>query len=117
MVHATERIGVVEVPLGQWWRRRIAHVFAFPGSRPEGRNVMATLVLQAAGTALGSLLGPVGALVGGALGALGGSVVDQRLFGTGRSVEGPRLDSVAFQGGAEGTPLPRVYGGFGSPAP
>ncbi|MQT12315.1 baseplate multidomain protein megatron [Segnochrobactrum spirostomi] len=71
---------------------------------------MATLVLQAAGTALGGLLGPVGALVGGALGALGGSVVDQSLFGTGRSVEGPRLDSVAFQGGAEGTPLPRVYG-------
>lgn len=31
MVHATERIGVVEVPLGPWWRRRIAHVFAFPG--------------------------------------------------------------------------------------
>ncbi|MQT12316.1 NlpC/P60 family protein [Segnochrobactrum spirostomi] len=31
MVHATERIGVVEVALGPWWRRRIAYAFAFPG--------------------------------------------------------------------------------------
>ena len=30
MVHATETAGVHEAPLGPWWRRRIAGVFAFP---------------------------------------------------------------------------------------
>ena len=31
MVHAMERVGVVEVNLGMWWRRRIAGIFSFPG--------------------------------------------------------------------------------------
>ena len=31
MVHAVERIGVVEVNLGFWWQRRLVGVFAFPG--------------------------------------------------------------------------------------
>lgn len=31
MVHAVEGIGVVEVPLAQWWKRRIAGVFSFHG--------------------------------------------------------------------------------------
>lgn len=31
MVHAVEGSGVVEVPLGRWWRRRIAGAFSFPG--------------------------------------------------------------------------------------
>ncbi|MEL7542677.1 MAG: NlpC/P60 family protein [Pseudomonadota bacterium] len=31
LIHAQERVGVVEVPLTQWWRRRIAAVFQFPG--------------------------------------------------------------------------------------
>lgn len=30
MVHAAERVGVVEVPLGRWWWRRVAGVFSFP---------------------------------------------------------------------------------------
>ncbi|ADZ71343.1 NlpC/P60 family protein [Polymorphum gilvum] len=34
LVHAYERVGVVESPLVPAWRRRIAHVFAFPGARP-----------------------------------------------------------------------------------
>ena len=70
---------------------------------------MATLVLQAAGAAVGGLFGPIGALVGGALGAVAGAAVDQRLF-AGPAASGPQLGGVAFQGGAEGTALPRVYG-------
>jgi len=31
LVHALERIGVVEVPLTPWWQRRIAAAFALPG--------------------------------------------------------------------------------------
>jgi NlpC/P60 family putative phage cell wall peptidase len=31
MVHAVERIGVIEVPVGRWWQRHIAGAFAFPG--------------------------------------------------------------------------------------
>lgn len=30
-VHAYDGAAVVESPLGPWWRRRIAHAFAFPG--------------------------------------------------------------------------------------
>lgn len=30
MVHAQEKVGVVEVHLGPWWRRRIAGLFRFP---------------------------------------------------------------------------------------
>ncbi len=30
-VHAMEGAAACEVPLGHWWRRRIAGVFAFPG--------------------------------------------------------------------------------------
>ncbi|MFT6657622.1 NlpC/P60 family protein [Maritalea sp.] len=29
-IHAQERIGVVEVPLSNWWRRRIVAQFSFP---------------------------------------------------------------------------------------
>jgi NlpC/P60 family putative phage cell wall peptidase len=31
LVHAVEGAPVAEVPLGPWWRRRIAAAFAFPG--------------------------------------------------------------------------------------
>ncbi len=31
MVHAVERMGVVEVSFGLWWQRRLVGVFAFPG--------------------------------------------------------------------------------------
>ncbi|MBJ3774812.1 baseplate multidomain protein megatron [Acuticoccus mangrovi] len=71
---------------------------------------MATLVLQAAGQAVGGLLGPVGAIVGRAAGALAGNIIDQRLFGetTHRSVG--RIDDVSVQTAAEGDPISRVYG-------
>ena len=33
MIHAMEGVSVSEVPLVGWWRRRIAGVFSFPGTR------------------------------------------------------------------------------------
>lgn len=33
MIHAMEGRPVAEVPLGLWWRRRIAAAFAFPGDQ------------------------------------------------------------------------------------
>lgn len=69
---------------------------------------MATLVLQAAGVAIGGLFGPIGAIVGGAVGAMAGYAVDQSLFG--RDIEGPRLSDLSVQRSEEGTPVPRVYG-------
>lgn len=72
---------------------------------------MATLVLQAAGAAIGSALGgPIGAIIGRAAGALAGSAIDQRLFGGSRHVEGPRLTTLAGLAATEGSPVPRVYG-------
>ena len=31
MVHSQEGLGVVEIPLGRWWRRRAVAAFRFPG--------------------------------------------------------------------------------------
>jgi len=44
---------------------------------------MATLLFQAAGAALGSVFGPVGAIIGRAAGAFAGSVVDHALLSRG----------------------------------
>jgi len=30
LIHAQENVGVVEVPMGAWWRRRIVGLFSFP---------------------------------------------------------------------------------------
>lgn len=70
---------------------------------------MATLVLQAAGAALGSVFGPVGAIAGRALGALAGSLVDQALFSTPSTPTG-RLANARISGPEEGTAIPRIYG-------
>jgi NlpC/P60 family putative phage cell wall peptidase len=32
LVHAQEGLGVIEIELGRWWRRRAAAAFAFPGA-------------------------------------------------------------------------------------
>ncbi|MCX5493086.1 glycoside hydrolase/phage tail family protein [Kaistia dalseonensis] len=69
---------------------------------------MATLVLQAAGAALGGLFGPIGATIGAAAGALAGYAVDQALFG--QTVEGARLADLNVQRSEEGAAIPRVYG-------
>ncbi|WP_025029955.1 baseplate multidomain protein megatron [Nitratireductor aquibiodomus] len=71
---------------------------------------MATLVLQAAGAFIGGLLGPVGATIGTAAGALAGYVVDRALFGGSQHYEGPRLSAARPFSGEEGAPLPRLYG-------
>ncbi len=71
---------------------------------------MATLVLQAAGAAVGSLFGPVGAIAGRALGALAGYAVDSALFGTHSTREGSRLSDLDPQTSREGAAIPRVYG-------
>ncbi len=71
---------------------------------------MATLVLQAAGAAIGSLFGPIGTLVGRAVGGLAGYAVDQAVFGTTRTVEGARLADLNVQASREGAAIPRVYG-------
>lgn len=70
---------------------------------------MATLLFQAAGAALGSVFGPVGAIIGRAAGALAGSVVDRALIG-GSTERGPRLSTARIPGADEGTAINRVYG-------
>jgi len=75
---------------------------------------MATLVLQVAGSALGTAVGgPFGAMIGRSLGAIAGASLDQGLFGGGggtRIVEGPRLKEIDGLASTEGAPIPRVYG-------
>jgi hypothetical protein len=77
---------------------------------------MATLVLSAAGTALGagfggSVLGLSGAVIGRAIGATIGQAIDQRVLGQGsRAVEGPRVERFRLNGAGEGQGVPRVWG-------
>nr|WP_320142790.1 glycoside hydrolase/phage tail family protein [uncultured Cohaesibacter sp.] len=72
---------------------------------------MTTLVLKTVGGVVGgALFGPLGAAIGGALGAVGGYQIDQTLFGSSRSVEGPSLSDLTVQSSTEGASIPRVYG-------
>lgn len=72
---------------------------------------MATVVLQAAGAAVGTMLGgPVGGMIGRALGAVAGSMIDQQVFGGARTVKGPRLSDLRVMGSSEGAPVPRIWG-------
>ncbi|MFQ6548838.1 glycoside hydrolase/phage tail family protein [Aestuariibius sp. 2305UL40-4] len=77
---------------------------------------MATLVLSAAGMAIGgsiggSVLGLSTAVIGRAAGAALGRVIDQRLMGAGsEAVEVGRIDRFRLTGASEGTPIQRIYG-------
>ena len=74
---------------------------------------MATMILSGAGAAIGSAFGPLGTMLGRAGGALLGSALDRRLFGTeppSRAIEGPRLGAVRLATAEEGLPIPRAYG-------
>jgi hypothetical protein len=71
---------------------------------------MATLVLRAAGAALGGVFGPVGAAIGGALGGIAGASIDQALLGGETSRAGPRLERLTIMASTEGAPIPRLYG-------
>ena len=77
---------------------------------------MATLVLSAVGAAAGagfggSVLGLSGMVIGRAIGATVGRVIDERLMGSGsQSVEVGRIDRLRLTGAHEGAPLPLVWG-------
>jgi hypothetical protein len=71
---------------------------------------MATLLLQAAGAALGGVFGPVGAILGRAAGALGGSLIDRAIINGMTTVSGARLQDARIPGADEGTAINRVYG-------
>jgi hypothetical protein len=74
-------------------------------------SLMATILLSAAGAAIGgSILGPVGAMLGRAAGAYAGSLVDQRLFGKDQVIRAPRLDEARIMASMDGAPMPRAYG-------
>jgi len=71
---------------------------------------MATLLLQAAGAALGGLFGPFGAILGRAAGALAGSAVDRALIAGTATISGARMGDARIPGADEGTAISRVYG-------
>ena len=77
---------------------------------------MATLILSAAGAALGaniggSVLGLSGAVLGRAAGATLGRLIDQRLLGQGSAaVDTGRIERLRLTGAGEGVPLPRLWG-------
>ncbi len=71
---------------------------------------MATILLQAAGAALGSVFGPVGAVLGRAAGALAGSVVDRSIINGMTTISGARLGDARIPGAEEGTAITRAYG-------
>ncbi len=77
---------------------------------------MATLVLSAVGASLGAgfggtVLGLSGAVIGRAVGATLGRVIDQRVMGSGSdAVEVGRVERFTLMGASEGAPLTRVWG-------
>ena len=73
---------------------------------------MASLALGVAGAALGNFILPgVGGIIGGALGSLGGALIDNMLF---KKVslfqEGPRLGDLSVMSSSYGSPIPKCYG-------
>ncbi len=77
---------------------------------------MATLVLSAIGASVGAgfggtVLGLSGAVIGRAVGATLGRVIDQRVMGGGsEAVEVGRVERFNLMGASEGAPLARVWG-------
>ncbi|MGY6549257.1 MAG: baseplate multidomain protein megatron [Roseinatronobacter sp.] len=77
---------------------------------------MATLVLSAVGAAIGSgftgsVLGLTGMVIGRAVGATVGRMIDQRLMGGGSQViEQGRIERLRLTGATEGAPVPLVWG-------
>lgn len=79
---------------------------------------MATILLAAAGTALGAgfggtILGLSGAVIGGMIGSTVGSVLDSALVSAlspPMRSEGARLDSLRITSSTEGMVVPRIYG-------
>jgi hypothetical protein len=73
---------------------------------------MAALILSVAGAAIGgAVFGPIGAIAGRLVGAIGGNLIDHALFGgEPRTVQGPRLSDLEVMASSEGAPIPRAYG-------
>jgi GTA TIM-barrel-like domain/Putative phage tail protein len=77
---------------------------------------MATILLSAAGAALGAgfggtVLGLSGAVIGRAIGATLGRVIDQRLMGAGsEAIEVGRVDRFRLMGASEGSSVAQVWG-------
>ncbi len=77
---------------------------------------MATLLLSAAGAAIGAgfggtILGLSGAVIGRTIGATLGRVIDQRLMGSGSEpVDVGRIDRLRLTGASEGAPIGQVWG-------
>ena len=77
---------------------------------------MATLLLSAAGAAIGAgfggtVLGLSGAVIGRAIGATIGRSIDQRILGGGsEAVEMGRIDRLRLTGASEGAPVAQVWG-------
>jgi GTA TIM-barrel-like domain/Putative phage tail protein len=72
---------------------------------------MATVVLSYAGAALGTLVGgPIGGIIGRAIGGIAGNALDQRLFGSKRKSEGPRLNDLRVMASEEGAAIPAIWG-------
>ncbi|MGO4907138.1 glycoside hydrolase/phage tail family protein [Pseudorhodobacter sp. W20_MBD10_FR17] len=77
---------------------------------------MATILLSAVGAAAGAgfggtVLGLSGAVIGRAIGATLGRVIDQRLLGSGsEAVETGRVDRFRIAGASEGAAVPQIYG-------
>ena len=77
---------------------------------------MATILLSAAGAAIGggfggSILGLSGAVIGRAIGATLGRVIDQRLLGSGSAaVETGHVDRFRLTGASEGAPVGQIWG-------
>ncbi|PWK62168.1 putative tail protein [Roseicyclus mahoneyensis] len=77
---------------------------------------MATLLLSAAGAAIGGMasgtvLGLTGAVIGRAVGATLGRVIDQRLLGSGSdAVERGRIDRFRITQAGEGAPVAQLFG-------
>ncbi|MDR5651794.1 baseplate multidomain protein megatron [Ruixingdingia sedimenti] len=77
---------------------------------------MATILLSAAGAAAGAgfggtVLGLSGAVIGRAVGATLGRVIDQRLLGAGSApVEVGRVERFRLMGAGEGAAVPQVWG-------
>jgi hypothetical protein len=77
---------------------------------------MATILLAAAGAALGAgfggtVLGLSGAVIGRAIGATLGRVIDQRLMGAGsEAIEVGQIDRFRLMGASEGSSVPQLWG-------
>ncbi len=75
---------------------------------------MAELVLSSVGRAIGGSLpgvwGAVGSFVGRSVGSILGSAVDNRIFGSSTTREGPRLTDLHLQASTEGASIPAIFG-------